>query len=280
TPEQIDRFREDGFLIIDGFFTQREASALLAELTRIIEERRASGSLRNVAVQEDGSENNHDGERLNLQVIPLNDKSPLYKALPFAPKVADTVAQLIGDSYRLHLDQAFWKPAKKGMGTHWHQDNAYFKIADPLKGTAMWVAMHDATVENGTLHVIPGSHREPYEHYRDPFSDHHIRCDPPEERAVPVELKAGGVIFFCYGVAHCTLDNKSDGDRAGIALHFIHTDCAQGDSWTKYPERTPIVRGPDASGGLKENGVKIEGTWELQVDAALAGSHPMKARQA
>ena len=53
------------------------------------------------------------------------------------------------------------------------------------------------------MHVIPGSHRESYEHYRDPLSDHHIRCDPPEERAVPIELKAGGVPFLL--LRRCTL---------------------------------------------------------------------------
>jgi ectoine hydroxylase-related dioxygenase (phytanoyl-CoA dioxygenase family) len=73
--------------------------------------------------------------------------------------------------------------------------NAYFRISDPLKGTAMWIAVHDATVANGTLEVIPGSFREHYAHRRDPHSDHHIRCDPPEERAVPLELPAGGIVM-------------------------------------------------------------------------------------
>src|SRR5262249_16944284 len=105
--------------------------------------------------------------------------------------------------------------------------NAYFKISDPLKGTATWIAVHDATVANGTLHEIPGSFREEYEHSRDPFSDHHIRCFPPEERGVPVELPAGGVVFFCYGTAHCTRENRSDKERAGVAYHFLRADYAQ-----------------------------------------------------
>ena len=96
--------------------------------------------------------------------------SDFYRAMPFAEKAIAAVGQLIGDPVVLHLDQVFLKPGKQGMGTNWHQDNAYFQIADPLQGTAMWTAVHDATVENGTIHVIPGSFRQSYEHSPDPFS--------------------------------------------------------------------------------------------------------------
>jgi phytanoyl-CoA hydroxylase len=271
SSEQVAQFREDGFVAVEGFFTPRETDALRMELTRIYDERRKAGTLRNVAVQEDGSQNRLEGTRQNLQVIPLNDKSPLYRALPFHPKALETIESLIGDRFRLQLDQAFWKPARQGIGTSWHQDNAYFKIADPLRGTAMWIAIHDATVENGCMHVIPGSHRETYPHYRDPLSDHHIRCDPPEEREVAVELEAGGALFFAYGTAHCTKANRSDHDRAGAALHFIHTDYTDGDHWKLREQLQPILRGPDATGGLREYGERIEGTWDAVVETILGG---------
>ncbi|MBM3215536.1 phytanoyl-CoA dioxygenase family protein [Candidatus Poribacteria bacterium] len=178
----------------------------------------------------------------------------------------------MGESFRLHLDQSFWKPARQGIGTNWHQDNAYFKIADPLRGTAMWIAIHDATIPNGCMHIVPGSFREEYPHYRDPLSDHHIRCDPPEDRAVAVELAAGGALFFAYGTAHCTRANTTDQDRAGAALHFIHTDYAQGDHWTRNEQMTPILRGPNATGGEREYGRRIEGTWDAEVERALSSA--------
>jgi ectoine hydroxylase-related dioxygenase (phytanoyl-CoA dioxygenase family) len=154
------------------------------------------------------------------------------------------------------------------------QANAYFKISDSLKGTAMWIAIHDATVANGTIHVIPGSYREEYPHNRDPNSDHHIRCYPPEERAVALELPAGGVAFFCYGTAHCTLGNNTDKERAGVALHFIHADYAHEDSgMRKTPEGGyfPVLTGAEATGGVKEYGVRVAGTWGQEVGKALAG---------
>lgn len=271
TEAQLKQWNEQGYLAIDPFFTPRETDALRAELERMYEARRQAGASLNVAIQADGTKRKDDGELQNLQLIPLNDKSRLYRALPFHSKVSATVGALIGSSFRLHLDQSFWKPARQGIGTQWHQDNAYFKIPDPLRGTAMWIAIHDATIENGTIHVIPASYKEQYEHYRDPLSDHHIRCDPPndKERERAIELKAGGVAFFCYGTAHCTKENRTDHDRAGVALHFLHTDFTQHPSWETNAAMRPIVGGPQASGGMNEYGRMVEGTWEAEVDAVL-----------
>lgn len=257
------RFRQEGWCAVQDLFDEREVAALAAEVDRF----QRQGMVRNVRTDGDGS--THSSQRVNLQLIPLFDKSPLIRALPFAPKVTDAVSRLIGDPYLLHLDQMFLKPGRVGTGTSWHQDNAYFKIADPLRGTAMWVAVHDATVDNGTLRLIPGSHRESYAHERDPHSDHHIRCRPPEERAVSVEVAAGGVVFFCYGAAHCTGDNRTDRARAGLAFHFLHQDCADDDLIAADRDRRPWMTGPRSSGGLAEYGVDVRGTFADEVERTL-----------
>jgi ectoine hydroxylase-related dioxygenase (phytanoyl-CoA dioxygenase family) len=268
TPPQIQQFHEHGYVALPRFFDAREVDAMQAEVRRLTE----AGHLRNVATEGDGK--TPSTAMRNLQLCPMYRHSPLFRALPFVPKVVAAVTALIGEPMILRLDQVFLKPARDGMGTNWHQDNAYFKISDPLKGTAMWIAVHDATVANGTLQVIPGSFRERYEHRRDPLSDHHIRCDPPEERAVPLELPAGGVAFFSYGTAHCTRANTTDRERAGVAFHFIHAEYAAEESEKIVaPERSyhPFLTGPEASGGLNEYGVRVAGTWEQEVEKALRG---------
>jgi ectoine hydroxylase-related dioxygenase (phytanoyl-CoA dioxygenase family) len=176
---------------------------------------------------------------------------------------------LIGDRVVLHLDQCFLKPARNGAGTNWHQDNAYFKISDPIRGTAMWIAVHDATIANGTIHVIPNKVNEVLEHSRDPESDHHIRCYPNENEAVPCEVKAGGAVFFAYGTPHCTRGNKTDKDRAGIALHFLHEDVADKTLAERNGHPHPYLTGPKTSGGEKEYGERVAGTFEKEVEKAL-----------
>jgi phytanoyl-CoA hydroxylase len=257
---QIGQFHAHGYTTAPGFFSRREVSALRAEVERFKRE----GLLRNVATVGDGK--THSQTQENLQLIPLFDKSTLLRALPFESRVLEAVSALIGDPAILHLDQLFLKPGRHGAGTSWHQDNAYFKIRDPLKGTAFWVAVHDATVANGTIHVIPDSFRQPLEHTRDPYSDHHIRCYPPEEQATALELEAGGVAFFCYGTAHCTKANQTDHERAGLAFHFLRSDYMEENKF----HRTQLT-GPEASGGLREYGVDVRGTWDAEVDRVLDG---------
>lgn len=266
SPDQSRHFREHGYVAVPRFFTPRETAAIQAEVARF----RSEGLLRNVATDGDGA--THSRTRRNLQLCPMVRHSTLFRALPFHPRVLRAVSQLLGEPFLLQLDQVFLKPARDGMGTSWHQDNAYFKIADPTAGTAMWIAVHDASVANGTLEVIPDCFRETLEHSRDPYSDHHIRCYPPEERAVPVELPAGGVVFFCYGTPHCTRANGTDRDRAGIAYHFLRTDYAPQDLLKPCRDYHPFLTGPEATGGLAEYGVRVEGTWEQEVEKALAAA--------
>ena len=263
TQAHTDKFRQDGYLALPSFFDAREIRALQTEVSRFQRE----GLVRNVATQGDGK--TPSKTQANLQLIPLFDKSDLMRALPFQDKVIDAVGNLIGDPFILHLDQMFLKPGHHGTGTSWHQDNAYFKIPDPLRGTAMWIAVHDANRANGTIHVIPGSYQEKYDHYRDPGSDHHIRCDPPAEREVAIELPAGGIAFFCYGTAHCTKANTTDKERAGLAFHFLHQD--QIDQ-ANMAGNKPILSGPDASDGLKEYGVQVADSWDAEVEKTLASA--------
>ncbi len=264
SKSEIEQFRREGWVAKSDFWTAREVRAMQLELERL----KAVGLLRNVATAGDGETPATD--KINLQLCPMYPHSDLYRAMPFADKAIEAVGALIGDPVLLHLDQVFLKPGKQGMGTNWHQDNAYFQIDDPLQGTAMWTAVHDATVANGTIHVIPGSFRVAYEHSRDPYSDHHIRCYPPEEEALAIELPAGGVAFFAYGVAHCTLGNTTDRERAGVALHFIN-GAMDATAKSGFPlGKRPYLSGEDASGGLVEYGRRVADTWESEVERLLS----------
>lgn len=263
TDPQLAQFLQEGYAVFPNFFNAAELAALQAELARFKRE----GLGRNVATDGDGK--THSTTKINYQIIPLNDKSALMRALPFHPKVIAVVSELLGGPFVRQLDQIFLKPGRTGAGTDWHTDNAYFRISDPSKGTAMWIALHDATLANGTLHVIPGSFREQFEHERDLNSDHHIHMRADEDRAVPIEIAAGGAIFFNYGTAHGTKANNTDRERAGLAFHFLRSDFIP----EHYDERrrAPLIHvtGPQASGGEGEYGVEVAGTWADEVQKLI-----------
>lgn len=222
SAKQVSEFARRGFTVVPRFFIDREILAIQREVARWIDDE----MFRDASTKPD--------EKQNLQVIPLYSRSRLFKSLVFAPKVVRAVEQLLGKPVVKILDQMFYKPPRSGMRTKWHTDNAYFGLANPLKGTAMWIAIDDANTANGTLKVIPDAFRQNFPHERDLDSDHHIRTHVDESRAVHCELAAGGVVFFCFGTPHATGDNLSQSSRAGVGIHFVnanHVDPRRFGKW-------------------------------------------------
>lgn len=256
--DQIKQFHEQGYLTVDNFFDSDEIATIQEDVKRLQHE----GRLRNVLTIGDG-ETTSSTEK-NLQLCPASPHSELIKSLPFAPKVHDAITSLIGDENVLvQLDQIFLKPGRAGRGTNWHQDNAYFRIPDPIRGTAMWIAVDDATEANGTIRVIPSSFDGLLDHERDLNSDHHIACKVDEDEAVLLELPAGGVAFFHYRTPHATGDNETDACRAGLAYHFVNlpTD-STADQEFKTSGTRPYLTGPNASDGINDYGTSMSEKWE------------------
>ncbi len=164
-----------------------------------------------------------------------------------------------------------------GSATSWHQDNYYFEVSDPARGTGMWTAVHEATVANGTIHMVPRSFRALLPHARDLESDHDRRCYPPEADAVPIELPAGGVVFFNLAVPHATGPNATGGQRAGVAWHFLNEAHVSPELAIARPHPTrgfPTFAQPGQEGGPFVAGSKYtagEREYGCNMEDALAG---------
>ena len=216
TQEQITHWKEEGYVIVPDFFSKKEVELMRNEMDSLCQQ----GHGYSPATDPDGK--THSKGAINFQIIPLNSKSELFKSVPYIPKVKNSLTGLLGPDIIHILDQIFLKPPGNGAATGWHTDNAYFNVPDPTGGTGLWVALHDANEENGTMRVIPKSHLQALPHVRDMSSDHHVTCateiDPSQ--AVLAEVPAGGVVFFNFGVAHATGSNPTDKPRAGAAFHY------------------------------------------------------------
>ncbi len=235
-------YRGNGFTLVPDFLTPTQTAALQEEVLRLKRE----GKLQNISTEGDGT--THSSKAQNLQICPASPHSEVLRALPFSDSVREVVGQILDGPSRQILDQIFLKPAHHGAGTNWHQDNAYFKTEHPLLGVGMWIAVHTATLENGTMHMARGLQHTVLPHYRDPYSDHHIRCDVDPSLEAECVLPAGGAVFFAFSVPHCTKGNTSDSDRAGLAYHFTRDDNPTCDGFGHKDK--PFVTGPGCDGGL------------------------------
>ncbi|MGB0506569.1 MAG: phytanoyl-CoA dioxygenase family protein [Pikeienuella sp.] len=120
--------------------------------------------------------------------------------------------------------------------TDWHQDQGVtHDEADNTQMVTVWLAISDATTENGCLQVIPGSHREPLKTHCPAGIQLSIPdSELPKDQAVPTPVKSGGIVVFHPKTAHSSLVNHSDGFRWSFDIRFNVTGQPTGRS--HFPE--------------------------------------------
>ncbi len=132
-------------------------------------------------------------------------------------RIKPPAPQLRTDEVRAHITR-----------TDWHQDRAVgLEEADQTDMVTAWVAITDATVENGCLQVVPGIDGGLLPHcpqVQTAIAPKHLDTD----RAVPVPVKAGGVVLFHPLVPHASLPNTSDGFRWSFDLRYNVTGQSTG----------------------------------------------------
>lgn len=141
--------------------------------------------------------------------------------LAFAhPVIQRVLESLIGPQPLMFQDMALIKPPFIGSEKPWHQDNAYFSVAPLDAIVGVWIALDEATPENGCMHVLRGGHRRgALQHYHD------RDCEIVPQRlknieAVPVPLKPGGALFFYGMLPHQTPRNNSPERRRALQFHY------------------------------------------------------------
>lgn len=150
---------------------------------------------------------------------------PVLRALAQNPRLVDLVEDIIGRGVTVYFSQIFFKPPGGGGPKPVHQDNYYFGPRDPDGVVTAWVALDDATVENGCLHFADGSHREAvHPHVAPPEEPFNLQV--PQEIArrfamTPAPVAKGGVSFHHGTVFHQSADNRSAHWRRACAIHYI-----------------------------------------------------------
>ena len=145
------------------------------------------------------------------------------------PDILDMVGQVIGSDFALWNSSFFAKPPKNGKRTPWHQDGEYWPIR-PLATCTVWIAIDDASPENGCLRVIRGSHKgSALKQHRtveaeDVTLNQELMPDQfNESEAVDLVLEAGQISLHDVFILHGSEANTSDKARRGMTLRFMPT---------------------------------------------------------
>ncbi|HXW84201.1 MAG TPA: phytanoyl-CoA dioxygenase family protein, partial [Candidatus Binataceae bacterium] len=150
--------------------------------------------------------------------VHLVKRSQFLRELAAAPVFADICRDLIGPDVRLYWDQAVYKKPEYPKPFPWHQDNGYTFI-EPQAYLTCWVALTDATLENGCPWVIPGGHlRGTLRHHLTELGWVCRDEDGPE--AIPAPLRAGGMVVFSSLMPHRTGPNVTKDVRRAYILQY------------------------------------------------------------
>lgn len=149
------------------------------------------------------------------------------KALAYHPKLLAVVRRMIGtDDIRLSSDMALLKPPRVGREKPWHQDMAYYHFHPKAKVVGVWVALDQATVENGCMQFLPELRkRGTILHFK--RRDWQI-CDAEimGRRSVAAPLQPGGMLFFDGLLPHGTPENRSGQRRRAVQFHYVSATVA------------------------------------------------------
>jgi len=220
-------YAENGYYVHENALTTEEVEMLRQDAIRIC--RGDADSIRGLLPV--GSDDGENDILSRYVCIHFPHKlSPLMYETVAHPSMVDVLTSVIGQNVKCMQSMLFIKASGK-PGQAWHQDEYFIPTRDRSL-TGGWIALDDATVENGCLWVIPGSHKHGIiwpTHYQ---KDMRFDCTEEafnfpyrDEDAVPVEVKAGTIVFFNGYLLHRSLPNVArSGYRRALVNHYMSAE--------------------------------------------------------
>jgi len=211
SDEQVAAYREEGGFVLEDAFTPEEIEAVMVAIDPF--EAEAEATLRKL-----------DGARFGIaradEIVfapHLVSRSDVLKSFSRHPVFCQLVSELIGSDVRLYWDQLVYKKPHTPDEFPWHQDNGY-TFVQPQQYLTCWVALSDATIENGCPWIVPGVHLNGTLDHR--WTDLGFEClsNPPVAKAL--EVKAGSVAVFSSLTPHRTGPNITDLTRKSYILQY------------------------------------------------------------
>ena len=235
SADQIKRYRDTGLMFPQRVMTTDDAANYLAQL--------------------ESYESNTGG--------PVNGKwrykshlvFPWFDQLMRHPAILNLVRSLLGNDLMVWTTHIYPKEPGDGRFISWHQDSAHWGL-DSNQVLSVWVALTDATRENGCMRMLPGSHHNGQVEHQDTRDSNNILTRGQtifngieEDRSVWIELKAGEVSVHHVDMFHASTPNQSNQRRVGIAIRYITPSARQ----TRIDEDyATLVSGEDRFGHFKE----------------------------
>lgn len=219
TPQQIEQFDRDGFLLLRGFAAPEMCDEILElaakhlyDMVEPIESEEEYQQLQN-------------GTKTTRRLRQVYDREPLFRAWMRNKEIRPVLEQLLGETPVLllaHHNSIMTKLPQVSSITTWHQDIRYWHFENDNL-LSVWLSLGDENLENGLLEFIPGTHKMNFS--SEQFDKNSgFRDDLPENQAiiakrVHFELTKGDVVLFHAKTLHYANKNSSDAPK----ISFVYS---------------------------------------------------------
>lgn len=217
--ERIREYKESGFLAVANVLDAEQIENSKAALMNLIFED-AKGAKIQFTKPQDQLLSREERELAVRKVHEFVACDETLRSVAYDPKLLEKIRAILGEEPVLVQDMALLKPPHVGGEKPWHQDMAYGPLTYDKPVVGVWIALDEAALDNGCMHVIPRSHMDggvPHYAVRDwQICDTNVRVDSD----VAVPLPPGGALFFHGMLHHGTPPNRSAKRRRALQLHY------------------------------------------------------------
>ncbi|KAG0492485.1 hypothetical protein HPP92_005883 [Vanilla planifolia] len=259
SDEQLKSFSSNGFLVIESFYSPGEVVEMRGRMEELLQDfdvassasifstknqkltddyffesaEKVSFFFEEKAFDDDGSLRQPKELSINKVGHALHEIDPVFRKFSCSEKVSSVFRSL--GYKRPVVVQSMYIFKQPGIGGEVvpHQDNS-FLYTDPPSCTGLWLALQDATIVNGCLWVIPGSHTNGLvrRFIRDGNGVHFDNPSPSydQEEFLPLEVEAGTLIVIHGDLIHQSFENRSPTSRHALSLHVVDSD---GHKWAE-----------------------------------------------
>jgi len=221
----IKNYRKDGFLVIENFLSTDELAFWREALEESIRNRNGNKMPDREEVYGKGDDADKSYyDNVFDQLINLWQDNEKMKSIMLDERIGKMAAELCGaDGIRIWHDQALVKKPWANP-TSWHLDTPYWSFSD-RRALSIWVALDDATYQNGCLFFIPGSHHKTSfdnpgigKNMRAIFDTYPIFAN---SESVGVPMKAGSCSFHNGLTIHGAHANMTPGFRRAMTCAYM-----------------------------------------------------------
>lgn len=228
----LEAWDRDGFFLLRGFAPPETGRAMEREILAMLRADPPSAHPGQSAyVMADGLLVQPEAKVPDGAVQPEDFVAKLFnphlsgtaRSFALSDRAADVVSAILGPDIDVFQSMLILKNPG-AWGQPWHQDSLYFEF-DQQPQVGLWLAISEASLENGCLMVLPGSHKGP-------IQPHHPDRRPganqgyleiagvDEAQALPVLMQPGDLLVFHSYLLHKSVDNQGAGRRSAMVYHY------------------------------------------------------------